>query len=561
MNRGARAIAFLLDALMVLLGALTVWIIVTGGAVIFVRGQRISLTGVDNPILAVVLLCAIRYVALRSIPWLGAPRCDLARIDSRAQLLVARMQSRIPALPHHDAVRLVLGAILAATAVKASLAWTNPGFFSGDDVEVQEMSLRALWQTDWPIWELRNAFFPLAVLYPVQKLLATSSVATSAAGLITGGRFAIVLLSSIGIWLVWRIGRLLWPDTPGWAMVAALLFATAKLHIAFGSSELPRPVSTVVVLAAFSLLQGTRTWHAATSAVLLGVAMCFRFSEVVFLGPAVLTLVWQRRWLSAVAVVGIASGTAFAIIGLTDAWYWGEAFHSLRAAVNFTLIEKLSSRGYQSAAWYVLHAPEWINPAVAILAVIGTIRAPRVIDLWAWLPLIILSALPHKEARYAIPVVPFLCLIATRGLITVVAEVARNSAAAGWRPVALLALLAAGLLQDVGHWRLPRSNADVEFAKLTSAALPPGVSLSAEQSWRLGGHLYLRVGNLSELDPDRVPDPDYLWTHTPAGAWMILDRRTRERADLGDVLRTHGYRRDQLTVEGSRYELWKPGGG
>ena len=239
---------------------------------------------------------------------------------------------------------------------------------------------------------------------------------------------------------------------------------------------------------------------------------------------------------------------------------WGEPFHSLRAAIDYTLVEKLSSRGYQSAGWYVLHAAESINPAVGLLALLATIRAPRVIDLWAWLPLLILSVLPHKEARYAIPIAPFVCLIATRGLILVVTRL-RANAAADWRPAALLGLLAVGLVQDIGHWRLPRSNADVEFATRVNAMLPTDVTVSAEQVWRLGGHLYFRSRQLVDLDPDRLPSPEYLWQQTPARAWLILDRRTTERFGLRDMLRARGYQRDQLTVEGSRYELWKPGDG
>ena len=73
LQRGARIIAFLLDVLVTLLGALSAWIIATGGSVIFVRGQRISLTGADNPLLGLTLLLVIRCVTLRSIPWLGYP--------------------------------------------------------------------------------------------------------------------------------------------------------------------------------------------------------------------------------------------------------------------------------------------------------------------------------------------------------------------------------------------------------------------------------------------------------------------------------------------------------
>jgi hypothetical protein len=559
LNGFVLTLAVVVDALLLVLGALILWIAVTGGGVMILGGYRISLTGVDNPLLGLTLLGLIRYAWLRGIPGFGAPRWTLTGLDGRARAAISRLQARIAALTERQGARLVGQIIVAATVTKTLFAWTNPGFFSGDDVEIHEMSLRTLWHTDWAIWDLRSAFFPLGVVYPFQKLFVLNGAATSTATLVFSGRLAVALWSSVAIWLVWRVGRRVWPDAPGWAALAALLFATAKLHVAFGSSELPRPVATVFVLGAFALLQDLRPGRVLLAAVLLGTAACFRFSEVVFLGPALVMLVWERRWTSALAVVAIAVATALAIVGLTDWWYWGEAFHSVRAAIDYALIQNLSSRGYQSVAWYVLHAPEWINPAVAVLAVLGMIVTPRSMDLWAWLPLVVLSVLPHKEARYAIPVLPFLCLTATRGLQAAVNRIQETATARpGWRPVALLSLLAVGLIQDIGHWRLPRTNTDVQFARLANGMIPVHAVVSAEQAWRLGGHLYLRPHDLVDLDPGRLDDPTYLWQRTPSGAWIILDRRTTDRAGVTEALRAHGYGKLPVVVSGSRYELWSP---
>jgi hypothetical protein len=555
------AAALLLDSLIAVLAAVIAWILITGGGIFVVGTQRISVMGVDNPLLGLVVLCLIRYAALYRIPWFGLPRWPFARIDGAARTFLTRLHARIAELTTAQAARIAAGVAAATLIVKAILALTNPGFFSGDDVEIHEMTLRVLWRTDWTVWDLRNAFFPLGVVYPAQKLFVLVGGDLSASVLVFAGRLSVVLLSSMTVWLVWLAGRRLWPDAPGWAAVAAVLFAGSKLHIAFGSSELPRPVATVFVTGAFVLLLAPRIRNVIAAAVCLGVAACFRFSEAVFLGPAVLALLLQRRPGPAFVLVAIAATTAAAIVGVTDAWYWGEPFHSVRAAVDYTLVQRLSSRGYQSVFWYVTHLLEWINPALAVLAVIAVIAAPRVTDLWAWLPILVLSALPHKEARYAIPVVPFVCLIATRGLLIAVTRLQQTGAPARrWHPIALLSLLVVGFVQDAGHWRLPRTNADVRFAHLAHARLPAGTPVSVEQAWRLGGRLHLHPRGVIDLDPGRLGDPAYIWQRTPAGAWIILDRNTSARANLGEPLRARGYEREPAVVEGSRYELWRPGG-
>lgn len=540
--------AVLLDVLIAVIVAVIGWIITTGGGVAVIAGQRISVAGVDNPLIGLTLLGAIRYALLHRVPLFGRPSSSLTDVEAGTAARVTRLRESLDTLTVASAIRPVLMAVAAATLIKALLAWANPGFFSGDDVEIHEMSLRMLWKTDWSIWDLRNPFFPIGVIFPFQKLFAAAG-AGSAATLIFAGRLPVVLLSSITVWLLWCAGRRIWPQALGWAAVAALMFAVARLHIAFGSSELPRPVATALVVGAFVLLQDPRLVRVLLAGVLLGTAASFRFSEAVFIAPVVLTLVLGRRWIAAVAVVVVTALTGLAIVGLTDAWYWGDAFHSLKAAFDYTIVQKLSSRGYQGPLWYALHAFDWVSPALLVLALLAAIKAPRRDDVWVWIPLVVFSCLPHKEARYVIPVIPFVCLMAARGL---------QLAARDWRPILVAALLTIGGLHDAGHWRLPRSNGDTRFARVASGVLPPESVVAAEQAWRLGGRIYLHPRRVLDLDPDRVADPAYLWRETPASAALILDRRNSSRPGVRAQLDARGYRVAPVAVPDSRYELWLP---
>ena len=127
-----------------------------------------------------------------------------------------------------------------------------------------------------------------------------------------------------------------------------------------------------------------------------------------------------------------------------------------------------------------------------------------------------------------------------------------------WRPLALIAMLLVGVAYDAGHWRLPRTNADVTFARRLHATLPTGTRIVAEQAWRLGGRLYLHPREIVDLDPNRLSDPEYLWREVPQDAAVVLDSRTLNRTGLRDSLQARGYTRGSLAVEGSRFELWTP---
>jgi hypothetical protein len=547
-----RAIAVLADALVLLLATAVLVIIATGGGVFIVRGVRVSATGVDNPLLALTALFALRYTSLRAVPWFGAPRWSFDSLDARARCVISEWRQRLDRLPPRSAILIVTSAAIIATLIKALLAWTSPGFFSGDDVEVHEMSIGALWGAGWPIWDLRNALFPLGVVYPAQWVFASLGL-TDAASLVFAGRLAVATLSSLTVVLVWRAGIRIWPSDRGWAVVAALLFAATQLHIAFGSSELPRPVATVLVIGAFVLLQQSGRVRTVAAGVLLGIAASLRFSEIVFLAPAVLTLAWKRQWSSVAVVVFCAAASALAAIAVTDAWYWGQPFHSLDAAIDYTLVQRLSSRGYQNPLWYLLNLFAWLSPAIAVFSGMALLIARRLDDLWFVLPIALLSALPHKEARYMNPVVPFVWLAAVRGLSLAV-QMPR------WRPVVLVAILSIGLAHDAGHWRLPRSTADVLFARHCAVVIPRESRVAIVQAWRGGGRLYLHPREVVDLDPARLGNAEYLWQTVPLNAAIVLDGRTRSRSGVEPLLQARGYQRQVLAISGSRYELWLPPG-
>lgn len=545
-------VAVALDVAIVALFSLVVWVAATGGGAFELLGLRVTARDTGNPLLFITIACVARYALRRSVPFLGIPRLSLRDLDVRALAAWQWLDDRLALTRRRAGSRLVLALVVTAIAIRAAFAWHDPGFYSGDDVEVQEMSLKALFGADWDVWDLRNAMFPLGVVHPAHRLAVAIGV-DDVAALVFAGRLVVAILSSLGIWMVWRAGRRIWPETPGFALAAAFLLWTSSVHMAFGSSELPRPVSTLFVLGGFICLQSQRRGAAVASGALLGVAACFRFSEIVFVVPAIAQLLLARRLAAALMLGASAFATAALVLGVTDLWYWGSPFHSTWAAVDFTLVKRLSSRGYESPLWYLLQCPRWINPVLLAAAALATMRRRTAEALWLWLPLLMLSCFPHKEARYAIPIVPFVCLTAVRGLREAREEGVRRR----WLAPAVAVALAIGFLNDVSHWRLPRTNGDVRLAAQIAGAAPPGIPVAVEQAWRMGGRLYFPSRAIIDLDPQLLGGADYLSARVPAGAWVAIDGRTRNAALVEQQLTSRGYTAAMSGAD-SHYRVWRP---
>ena len=251
--------------------------------------------------------------------------------------------------------------------------------------------------------------------------------------------------------------------------------------------------------------------------VLVGIAAALRFSEAVFVAPAVGMLMLERRWRDAVVCLVAAAGTALAIQAISDQLYWGTPFYSLRHAIDYTLVERQSTRGFQPPWHYLTTMPEWSNVAIVAVAVFAAIRGGWRPALWAGVPLIALSVLPHKEARYLIPIVPFVSVLAGAGLWRLIVRASSPGAMPPWSSIAIVGGVVASTLLSINGYHVRRSDAAVSLAR--AIASTPGVSsVAVEQLWRWGGRIYLGgVPALQELD-GRLARPEDLTALAQVGS-------------------------------------------
>ena len=515
-----------LDLAMVVLGALVLFVIVTGGGVFAVQGTTISLRSVGNPLSILAVLFLLRLPALRRVPFLVA--ASPPDFFARPLRGASQVADALTALDERRAIRWTIVALLIATVLKLANAWGYPGFFSGDDVEIHEMTFRQLFHLDVDVWNLRSPFYPMTFIYPVQALMVSAGFTDSGA-LVVAGRCVVAVASSLAIWLTFRAGVLIEGAAAG--LVAACLTAISRLHVTFGGSELPRPVATVFVLLAFVCLASTRrSWtRSALAGCALGVAASCRFSEVVFLVPAIAGLCIERRIRAALVVVTGAIGTAVLILALGDWLYWGTPFHSLINIVQFTLVDRASSRGFEPFLFYVLSLNSWTSLPVAVLAIAGLRFGSTRTGLWWVLPLVLLSLLPHKEPRYLIPVAPFVALSAAQGVLHVLARLKSRAPVLGLTPEAgawiVIGACVYGVLFEMGGWRFRKSSEGIVVAK--SIAREGCDVVAVQQRWRLGGRLYLRTCRaVRDLDAPLDSGPDRLRSSIGDDVeWLVLDSR------------------------------------
>ena len=531
----------LLDLLAAALLAAVALVIVTGGGVLHLGSTTVSVRSVGNLLWFVTVLVVLRYW-LRRWPLLGVERWPVDGVLGRATRLVGTRSFGSASVWVRKPLVGVACLSLAVFLVRVLLAWRSPGFFSGDDVEIHEMTLGVLLHKQWSVWDLRCAFFPMLFVYPAQRV-AMALGAASPEALVLSGRAAVALFSTASIALTWWTARRLSPADTRLAVVAVLLLAVNKLQMSFGSSELPRPVSTVFVLAAFACLIRGRVLQSALAGVLLGIAVAFRFSEVVFL-PAALITVGRRNLTSALVLLVAAGLTTAATIGAADAIYWGRPFHSLLAAVDYTLVRGESSRGYEPFWEYLRSIPSWSTWMVVALAVAGSSRrAPE--TWWLWTPVALLSLLPHKESRYLLPVIPFLCLAAAKGFLRFADWLQGASEVTGWRRWGrdlFAPMFALAILHDIGGWRLPRSNEGIRLAQYLRQTGQVGVAV--QDSWRLGGRPYLSALEPAvEVSADLLSNPSAFAATVKDVRWVALRYRVARTA--GDpALHAAGFERD-----------------
>ncbi|MFH1279789.1 MAG: glycosyltransferase family 39 protein [Candidatus Eisenbacteria bacterium] len=559
-----------LDGILLVGSVFVLCVIASGGGVYHIAGIRISSFSASNPIHFLFVLGALRFLAFRGKPFLGIPRLRPADLPGAAERLCRGLHARLSGLSDSGATRVVLLIILLSAVIKVLNAWFYFGFFAGDDVEVHQMTFAKIfgWH-DWRAWDLRSPFYPFVFLYPVQAFLRAGG-AESTALLVFAGRLVVIGFSLLTLWLLYHVGRREFGSAPA-AILGVIALALSSLHTTHASSELPRTVSGFFILLVFFFVhpdRPTRRWPILLgSAIALGIGVSIRFSEIVFLAPLAISLALERRFSRAVVVGFLALVVAAAILGVSDRLYRGDALHSARHIIQYTLIEKQSSRGHEPFHEYLRDLGAWSSVFAAVVFFLSIRLRRRRLLLWALVPVLALSFLPHKEPRYLVPMLPFFAALVGgsiwRLLSDVYAGVGESRLRMGHRTKALVlvAIVSTASLLEIDRFRFRRSETAVEAARWISRSGPVR-GVAVVQFWKAGGLLYLwRVPVIEEIARENLGDREYISgvMARPEIEYFLLPQKDIDRYEYGPLLLDSGYSEIEFThrVTNNNYRLFR----
>jgi len=543
----ARLPVALVDSILIVSIGAVLALIVTGGGVYELSGLRVSAHHARNLILTTVLVGALRAFLAGSVPLFGWTHLDLKSVSIRASRAVGWLHLRLAGLNRSSVRTTLLTLMVVSAAVTIANSWFYYGFATGDDVEVHEMALSVLFGwTDWEPWNLRNAFYPMTFIYPVQWLLYTIGERGEEA-LVFSGRLVVWLFSAGSIVLVYAVAREIFGSMAVGTCAAALL-STSHLHVTHASSVLPRTVAATFILLSLWVLCRfpTRKALASTAALALGIGASIRFSELILVMCIVLYLCLYHRYTEGVLVGVVSIAFAAFIVAVTDLCFWGEPLFSFFNLFRYTILEGQSSRGFQPAYYYLMSALSWGSPLLIFGVACALRRHPREGLILAVLPIALLSLLPHKEARYLVPVLPLVCIVSAKGIWDVIEGLQRGKTehnASTAIPAAFLALLVVSLALEVDGYRFRRSESAVDMARFIRDQEDVR-TVALQQVWRAGGSIYLwRVPQVLDIDHDRRAERDYVrsFFSGEANQYVALQAQDVEQFGYGDLAAEYGY--------------------
>ncbi len=347
------------------------------------------------------------------------------------------------------------------------------------------------------------SFIPSCSCAPVLRAVDVFGAARDPLAVAFWAALPTILASSATVWLIFRLGPRLGLSVRE-SFLAAFFYAIHWLPLGYGSTQFPRPISTMLFVLALLLASSSRGAFVAAGGLLVGAAFAVRFSEGVLALPFLAAVWWRHRRWSALALAmsgGLVGAVLF--VGVTDWLTWGRPFASLSEYFRIMSGDARppSPRSDKPWFWYGTSILQWAGPVAVVLAAfaIAFRRAARRPLLLLTMIVLGYSLFAYKAYRYMQAAVPFLAMLMGVGCAHLLSSRPRVARATGW---ILLALAPVWGIERTMTLMQEKSRSAVDAGLGMKALSPRRVLL--EQVWAYGGPLTFGNGvEIRDMAPAR----------------------------------------------------------
>jgi len=327
---------------------------------------------------------------------------------------------------------VLLAALATGAALRGWLALTDQGIAWPDEIyQSLEPAHRLVWGRGWVPLEFREGLRTWALPGLVAALLELFR----GLGLTRPAQYvpaAKLVFAAVGVATAWATARLArrMGAGPLESAAAGALWALAAPAIYFAPRGLSEPLSAfpVTLGLTWALPRDASRRERVVGASLLGFAVLLRLQDALVCVAVVGAWLARRRWREVGEVTLVLLGWAL-ILGLLDRLTWGGWFHSAAAYWRYNWVQGKGALFGASPPSYYLRVLWSSMPAVAALmvpALLLALRRAPALAATVVLFLAVHSAIPHKELRFILPVVPAAMALVGVGLTVAGARVDRR---------------------------------------------------------------------------------------------------------------------------------------
>jgi hypothetical protein len=408
---------------------------------------------------------------------------------------------------------VLAGSLVVGAVLRVRLALTDQGLYWPDEIyQSLEQAHRLVFGYGIIPWE----FIRGARSWVLPGLLAAVMKAGTLVGLTAPTQYnpmmkvILALASTATIWAAYLLARSYGASRLAAACGASLLALSAPI-IYFSPRAFSDSVSVLpaVLGLALALRRPASRRAVVAGSALMGLAVLLRLHNGI-LAIGLLAILAARRDRRALVHAGVTLGVLAIFSGLLDQLTWGGWFHSTIAYLQFNVGNNGSAGwGTSSVLFYprfLWHSMRLAAVAMVGLAAVAFLRA-RGLFLVALAFGIAHSAVPHKESRFILVLIPILAALAGVGLTELQERLPRHAF-----QVAAAAVLAAAV---TGATILPR---------LTWGDLGQDAHFAPNDTAYHYNEPFTRLMEAAYSQPDlcglRIDTPLLAWT----GGYTYLDR-------------------------------------